>query len=98
MHRQAYYSWQEYQLGVIHADTSGAGVRSSTCSRTGNGLVVKPARSFVDPPQALCIVRKVSRCIEMPVTPLTFDQLLHCYRKSVRTRTWRRVQFLAKTI
>jgi len=44
------------------------------------------------------MVRKVSRCIEMPATSLTFDQLLQCYRTSVRTRTWRKLHYLDKAL
>jgi hypothetical protein len=29
---------------------------------------------------------------------LTYDRLQQCYRKSVRTRTWRRLCFLAKAL
>ena len=34
----------------------------------------------------------------MPVPSLTFDQLQQCYRKSVRTRTWRRLHYLDKAL
>lgn len=34
----------------------------------------------------------------MPVTSLTHDQLLQCYRTSVRTRTWRRLHYLGKAL
>jgi len=34
----------------------------------------------------------------MPVPLLTLDQLLQCYRKSVRTRTWRRLHYLDKAL
>ena len=29
---------------------------------------------------------------------LTYDQLLQCYRKSVRTRTWRKLHFLDRAL
>ena len=34
----------------------------------------------------------------MPVTPLTHDQLLQCYRKSRRTGNWRRLPYRAKAL
>jgi len=36
--------------------------------------------------------------MHMPVPLLTADQLLQCYRKSIRTGTWRRLHYLDKAL